>query len=111
MRLSFLKLYLTYHKGEKREKNMQVRFWQPLKGVVKIYGMARLGVICGVVGCLIAMIFLGVMWSIGGAIPGYVIGDYFAKALHDGKAQRMLRWYFPSGAKTRLPSSSIKLFF
>jgi hypothetical protein len=90
---------------------MQVRVWKPLKGIVKIYGMARLGVICAVFGCFIAMIFLGVMWSIGGAIPGYFIGDYFAKALHDGKAQRMMRWYLPSGAKSRLPSSNTKLFF
>ncbi len=86
---------------------MQARFWQPLKGIVKIYGMARLGV----VGCLITMLFLGVMWSIGGAIPGYFIGDYFAKALHDGKAQRLIRWYFLTGSKSQAPNTSVKLFF
>jgi hypothetical protein len=90
---------------------MQVRFWQPLKGVVKIYGMARLGVIAGIVGCLIAMMFFGVMWSIGGAVPGYFIGDYFAKALHDGKAQRLIRWYFLSGKNRATPPTAVKLFF
>jgi hypothetical protein len=90
---------------------MQVRLWQPLKGIVKIYGMSRFGVICGLAGCLIAMLFLGVMWSIGGAIPGYFFGDYFAKSLHDGKIQRLVHWYFPSKAKSKLPKSSVKLFF
>ncbi len=89
---------------------MQVRFWKPLKGIVKIYGMARLGVVCGLIGCLVAMIFLGVMWSIGGAIPGYFFGDYFAKAMHDGKVQRLVHWYLPSRSNN-LPTSEIKLFF
>ncbi len=90
---------------------MQVRFWKPLKGIVKIYGMARLGVILGLVGCLIAMLLFGGMWSIGGAIPGYFIGDYLAKALHDGKAQRLIRWYFLTGSKGKAPNTAIKLFF
>jgi hypothetical protein len=90
---------------------MQTRFWQPLKGIVKIYGMARLGVVLGVVGCLITMLFFGVMWSIGGAIPGYYVGDYLAKALHNGKAQRLVRWYFPTLSKSQAPSTSVKLFF
>jgi hypothetical protein len=90
---------------------MQVRFWQPLKGIVKIYGMARLGVVLGVVGCLVSMLFFGVMWSIGGAIPGYYIGDYLAKALHNGKAQRLIRWYFPTKGKSQTPKTSTKLFF
>ncbi len=90
----------------------QVRFWQPLKGIVKIYGMARLGVILGLVGCLVAMLFFGVMWSIGGAIPGYFIGDYLAKVLHDGKAQRLCRWYLPfKNQQHHAPSSDNKLFF
>jgi len=90
---------------------MQTRFWQPLKALVKIYGMSRLGVVCGLLGCLITMAFLGVMWSVGGAIPGYFLGDYFAKALHDGKAQRLIHWYFPTFRKTQSPKSSVKLFF
>mgnify|MGYP005608139121 FL=1 len=90
---------------------MQARFWQPLKGIVKIYGMARLGVVLGVVGCFVTMMFFGVMWSIGGAIPGYFVGDYLAKVLHNGKAQRFIRWYFPTMSKSFAPSTSIKLFF
>ena len=90
---------------------MQVRFWQPLKGIVKIYGMGRLGVVLGAAGCLITMLFFGVMWSIGGAIPGYFIGDYLAKALHNGKAQRLIRWYLPAMSKSQAPTTSIKLFF
>lgn len=90
---------------------MQARFWKPLKGVVKIYGMARLGVIFGIVGCFIALLIFGMMWSIAGAIPGYFIGDYLAKALHDGKAQRLTRWYFGSRSKSFAPPSNIKLFF
>jgi len=73
--------------------------------------MARLGVVLGVVGCLITMLFFGVMWSIGGAIPGYYVGDYLAKALHNGKAQRLVRWYFPTLSKSQAPSTSVKLFF
>lgn len=90
---------------------MQTRMWQPLRGEAKIYGMAVLGVICGVIGCFITMLFIGVMWSVGGAIPGYFVGDYLSKSLHDGKAQRFIRWYFPKLGKSTLPSSSLKYFF
>jgi uncharacterized protein YcfJ len=90
---------------------MQTRMWKPLRGEPKIYGMAVLGVVCGVIGCLITMLFVGFMWSVGGAIPGYYIGEFLSKALHDGKAQRFLRWYFPSLGKSKLPSSSLKYFF
>jgi len=31
------------------------------------------------------MMFLGFMWSVGGAIPGYFVGDFLSKSLHDGK--------------------------
>jgi|GEM_PF-1610041 len=91
---------------------MQARIWAPLKNIVKIYGMTELGVISGLVGCVITMIFMGVTWSVGGAIPGYFIGDYLAKSLHDGSAQRMIRWYFGSGRRGKCtPDSSVKMFF
>lgn len=90
---------------------MQTRMWQTLRGEVKIYGMALLGVICGLVGCLVAMMFFGFMWSVGGAIPGYFIGDFLSKTLHGGKAQRFIHWYFPKLSKTPLPNSSLKYFF
>ena len=90
---------------------MQTRLWQPLRGEIKIYGMALLGVIFALVGCLTTMMFLGFMWSVGGAIPGYFVGDFLSKALHDGKAQRFIHWYFPKFAKSSLPSSSLKSFF
>lgn len=90
---------------------MQAPFWKPLKGIVKIYGMAKLGVILGIVGCFVAMIIFGFMWSIAGAVPGYFIGDYLAKALHDGKAQRFTRWYFGLKNKACTPHTWIKLFF
>ena len=85
--------------------------WKPLRAEAKIYGMAVLGVVCGLIGCLIVMMFLGVMWSVGGAIPGYFIGDFLSKILHDGKAQIWLHWYFPKLSKTPMPSSSVKSFF
>lgn len=85
--------------------------WSPLRAESKIYGMAVLAVFCGLVGCIVMMMFLGVMWSVGGAIPGYFIGDILSKMLHDGKAQRWLNWYFPKFSKTPMPSSSIKSFF
>jgi hypothetical protein len=90
---------------------VQARFWKALKSVVKIYGMAKLGVILGAVGCVIAMLIFGFMWSIAGAIPGYFIGDYLAKVLHDGKAQRFIRWHFGSRIKDSSPPTWIKLFF
>ena len=90
---------------------MVVRLWKPLKGIVKIYGMSRLGVVCGIVGCLIAMMFLGIMWSVGGAIPGYFVGDYLSKVLHDGQAQRFMRWYFGIFENRKGPISSNRLFF
>ena len=90
---------------------MQTRMWPPLRAEVKIYGMAVLGISCGLIGCIVVMAFLGVMWSVGGAIPGYFIGDYLSKILHDGKAQRWLNWYFPKFAKTPMPCSSIRRFF
>lgn len=90
---------------------MQIRFWKPLRSVTKIYGMAVLGIICGLFGCFVSMMFLGVMWSVAGAIPGYFVGDFLSKALHDGKAQRVIRWYFPSFKKSLLPSSAQKHFF
>ena len=90
---------------------MQTRIWHPLRGEVKLYGMAMLAVILGVIGCFIAMMFVGFMWSVGGAIPGYFVGDFLSKALHDGKAQRFVHWYFPKFVKSPLPDSSIKYFF
>lgn len=90
---------------------MQVRLWQHLRSESKIYGMAILGVICGLVGCLISMMFFGFMWSVAGAIPGYFVGDFLSKALHDGKAQRFIHWYFPNCSRQRLPDSSVKYFF
>jgi len=90
---------------------MQTRIWQPVRAEAKIYGMALLGVICGLVGCLVVMMFFGFIWSVGGAIPGYFVGDFLSKSLHDGKAQRLIHWYFPRVSKTQLPSSSVKNFF
>jgi hypothetical protein len=90
---------------------MQTRIWHGLRGEAKIYGMAILGVVFALIGCLIAMIFLGVMWSVGGALPGYFIGEFLSKTLHDGKAQRFLRWYFPNFAGKSLSCSSIRSFF
>jgi hypothetical protein len=92
---------------------MQTRLWKPLKAIVKIYGMARLGVICACIGCLIVLCFVSVMWSVAGAIPGYFIGDYLAKSLHDGKAQRFIRWHFGFGVFGRGISrkKSTRLFF
>ena len=90
---------------------MQVRFWTPLRGVIKIYGMARLGVIMGVISCVVVMLFFGTMWSIGGAIPGYYFGSYLAQALHNGRAQRLIRWYLPAWRQSLLPPTTTKLFF
>lgn len=96
---------------------MQARLWRPLKGIVKIYGMARLAVICACLGCFAVMCLVSVMWSVAGAIPGYFIGDYLAKALHDGKAQRFINWHFGfSGFGFGFSSSSkknkaVRLFF
>jgi len=90
---------------------MQTRIWRPLRGEVKIYGMALLGVISGGIGCFIAMLIFGIMWSVGGAIPGYFIGDFLSKSLHDGKAQRFLYWYFPSFSNQGAPKPYLKSFF
>jgi len=90
---------------------MQTRMWKPLRAEAKIFGKSKLGIVCAVIGCLIAMIFLGMLLCVGGALPGYLMGDFLSKTLHDGKAQRWLGWYFPKFAKTLMPSSSIKSFF
>jgi hypothetical protein len=57
------------------------------------------------------MPFLGMIWSVAGALPGYLIGSYLAKVLHDGKAQRLIRWFFPTNQKEHAPDSKTKLFF
>lgn len=91
---------------------MQVRIWAPLKGIVKIYGMSKFGVISGIFGGLIAIILIDITWSVPGAIPGYFAGDYLAKALHDGRAQRIIRWYLGNIRKSKTtPDTSIKMFF
>lgn len=91
---------------------MQARIWAPLKGIVKLYGMSKFGFLAGVFGCFIAMIFMGITWCVAGAVPGYFIGDYLAKSLHDGRAQRMIRWYFGNSRKNnKTPDTSIKMFF
>lgn len=90
---------------------MQARLWKPLKNIVKIYGMAKLGVICGVVGCVISMMVLGFMWSVAGAIPGYFIGSYLAQALHDGRFQRFYSWYFDGSKRKVVPPTAVKHFF
>jgi hypothetical protein len=90
---------------------MQVHFWKPLKSIIKIYGHPRLGIVLGVFGCLVTMPFFGMMWSVVGALPGYLVCSYLAKVLHDGKAQRLIRWFFPTNQKEHAPDSKTKLFF
>lgn len=91
---------------------MKARIWASLKGIVKLYGMSQLGVVSGLIGCIIAILFLGLTWFVAGAIPGYFIGDYLAKSLHDGRAQRMIGWYFGSSRRgKKTPDTSTKMFF
>jgi membrane protein YqaA with SNARE-associated domain len=79
--------------------------------------MSKLAVICAGIGAVVAMMFFSVMASIGGAIPGYFIGDFLAKNMHGGGFQRFLRWHLPGGKKKKknkaikLPSSDMKFFF
>jgi hypothetical protein len=85
--------------------------WETLRAEVKIYGMPLLAVIMAVVGVLVAMTLFSLMVSVMGSFPGYYLGDYFSKKLHDGKAQRFIYWYFPSWTKTTRPDSAIKYFY
>ena len=90
---------------------MQTRMWETLRAEIKIYGMPLLGVIMAMVGVIIAMMIFNMMYSVVGALPGYYLGDYLSKILHDGKAQRFIHWYFPSWSKTSIPDSAIKYFY
>lgn len=82
-----------------------------MRAETKIYGMPVLGVILAIVGVLVAMTIFSFMFSVIGSLPGYYLGDYLSKILHDGKAQRFMHWYFPSKSKTSLPDSAIKYFY
>jgi hypothetical protein len=90
---------------------MQTRMWKPLRGEIKIYGMPVLGVILAIVGVFVAMTLFSLMFSVIGSLPGYYLGDYLSKILHDGKAQRFIHWYFPSKPKASIPDSAIKYFY
>lgn len=90
---------------------MQTRMWETLRAEVKIYGMPLLAVIMAMVGVIIAMMIFNMMYSVIGALPGYYLGDYLSKILHDGKAQRFIHWYFPSRLKGSMPDSAIKYFY
>lgn len=85
--------------------------WETLRAEVKIYGMPLLAVIMAMVGVIIAMMIFNMMYSVIGALPGYYLGDYLSKILHDGKAQRFIHWYFPSRSKRSIPDSAIKYFY
>ena len=88
---------------------MQTR--HSLRSIVKIYGMSKLSVFTAVLGCIVTMMFLGVMWSVVGALPGYFIGDYLSQSLHNGTLQRRLHWELPKILnRTLLPPSSTKFF-
>ena len=90
---------------------MQTRMWETLRAEIKIYGMPLLGVIMAMVGVLIAMMLFSLMVSVIGSLPGYYLGDYLSKILHEGKAQRFIHWYFPSRSKRLRPDSAIKYFY
>lgn len=90
---------------------MQTRMWETLRAEIKIYGMPLLAVIMAMVGVIIVMMIFNMMYSVIGALPGYYLGDYLSKILHDGKAQRFIHWYFPSRSKTSRPDSAIKYFY
>lgn len=90
---------------------MQTKIWNAMREEPKIYGMPILGVVCAGIGCFLVLLFIGLMWSAFGAVPGYFLGNFFSKSLHDGKAQRFIHWYFPRFRKSKLPNSSIKYFF
>ncbi len=90
---------------------MQTRMWETLRAEIKIYGMPLLGVITAMVGVIIAMMIFNMMYSVIGALPGYYLGDYLSKILHEGKAQRFIHWYFPSRSKRLRPDSAIKYFY
>lgn len=82
-----------------------------MRSEIKLYGMPLLGVILAIVGVLVAMTIFSFMFSVIGSLPGYYLGDYLSKILHDGKAQRFMHWYLPSRRKTSLPDSAIKYFY
>jgi len=90
---------------------MQTRMWETLRAESKIYGMPLLAVIMAMVGVIIAMMIFNMMYSVIGALPGYYLGDYLSKILHDGKAQRFIHWYFPFWSKRLRPDSAIKYFY
>ena len=88
---------------------MQTR--HSLRSVVKIYGVSKLSIVTTILGCIITMIFLGIMWSVVGALPGYFIGDYLSQSLHNGVLQRRLHWELAKiRNKVLLPPSSTKFF-
>jgi uncharacterized membrane protein YoaK (UPF0700 family) len=60
-----------------------------------IYGLVITGLIFGAVGSVIAILKLGIMWFVLGAVPGYIVGVIFSNYWHQGKLQRWLYWNTP----------------
>ena len=57
-----------------------------------VYGLKITGLIFGAVGSVIAILKLGIMWFVLGAVPGYMIGVIYSNYWHLGKLQRWLYW-------------------
>jgi len=60
-----------------------------------VYGLKITGLIFGAVGSVVAILKLGIMWFVLGAVPGYMIGVIYSNYWHLGKLQRWLYWNTP----------------
>jgi hypothetical protein len=55
-----------------------------------VFGLISSAVLGGFLG-----LTKGMMWGLGGAAVGLVIGSMFSRSWHAGDIQRMLYWYLP----------------
>ena len=92
---------------------MQSKFNRALNKEATYYGLVRLGIICGAIGCILTASKFGLLFGLGGAVPGYLIGSVLSKQIHQGKVQRWFYWHLPSRLilkKSKLPESMQRWF-
>ncbi len=93
---------------------MDREFFKALNKEPTMYGLKITGMIFGGIGSVIAIMKLGILWFVIGAVPGYIIGANISSYLHQGSLQIWLYWNTPLmrilGGK-KLPPSYQRRFF
>lgn len=61
----------------------------------RIYNFSVGSIACAALAFLFVGLAKGIVWGIGAAVGGYVLGDLLSKQWHEGNMQREIYWRIP----------------